>query len=47
MHPGGEDVILCMAGADITGVFMDVGHSRDALIIMQKYFIGRLMTVED
>jgi len=41
-HPGGEDVILDLAGKDITQAFEDIGHSDSAKETMRKYLIGKL-----
>jgi len=45
-HPGGEEVLLEMAGKDATESFEDVGHSTDARELMNEYKIGEL-TEED
>ncbi|XP_071176086.1 cytochrome b5-like [Mytilus edulis] len=39
-HPGGYDILLEHAGRDATCAFEDVGHSRDAIQILQDYCIG-------
>ncbi|XP_064640287.1 cytochrome b5-like isoform X2 [Lineus longissimus] len=44
-HPGGEEVLLELAGAFATESFEDVGHSADARELMKDYDIGSL--VED
>ncbi|CAK9442299.1 uncharacterized protein LODBEIA_P60420 [Lodderomyces beijingensis] len=41
-HPGGEEVILDVAGADATEAFDDIGHSDEAHEILAKLFIGNL-----
>lgn len=43
-HPGGEEVILDMAGQDATEVFNDIGHSTDAKQMAEDYVIGKLKT---
>ena len=45
-HPGGEDIILENAGRDATVSFMEVGHSKDALLILRKYQVGLLIEVK-
>jgi len=45
-HPGGEEVLLEVAGKVATEPFEDVGHSTDAREMMQEYLIGEL-TEED
>ncbi|XP_045453583.1 cytochrome b5-like [Melitaea cinxia] len=44
-HPGG-DAILEEAGKDLTKAFHEMGHSSDALNIMQKYKIGEIVDEE-
>lgn len=39
------DIILENAGRDCTGVFEDVGHSKWAAQLLQKYRIGMLPEV--
>ena len=41
-HPGGEDGILRCLGHDATMVFRGVGHSKEALAMLEKYLIGIL-----
>jgi cytochrome b involved in lipid metabolism len=41
-HPGGEEVILNLAGQDATEGFNDVGHSTDAKEMAKDYLIGKL-----
>lgn len=41
-HPGGEEVIMDLAGADATEAFDDIGHSDDAHDILKGLFIGTL-----
>ncbi|KAG4305289.1 hypothetical protein PORY_001459 [Pneumocystis oryctolagi] len=41
-HPGGEEVLLDLAGQDATDAFEDVGHSDEARDILKKLLVGRL-----
>ncbi|RPA74904.1 cytochrome b5 [Ascobolus immersus RN42] len=41
-HPGGEEVMLDVAGDDATEAFEDVGHSDEARDILKKYKVGIL-----
>ncbi|EXJ88952.1 hypothetical protein A1O3_02016 [Capronia epimyces CBS 606.96] len=41
-HPGGEDVILELAGKDATEAFDEVGHSEDAQNQLHELLIGSL-----
>lgn len=39
-HPGGEEVLLDVAGTESTDAFEDVGHSNDARDMLVDYLIG-------
>uniref|UniRef100_A0A7N0UVN9 Cytochrome b5 heme-binding domain-containing protein n=1 Tax=Kalanchoe fedtschenkoi TaxID=63787 RepID=A0A7N0UVN9_KALFE len=41
-HPGGDDVLLEVAGKDATKEFQDVGHSKEATALLGKYQVGIL-----
>lgn len=45
-HPGGEEVLLELAGKDATEPFEDVSHSSDARSLMKKYKIGELVEAD-
>ena len=41
-HPGGDEVLLQQVGVDATKAFQDIGHSGEAVKMLEKYFIGTL-----
>ncbi|KAI3756959.1 hypothetical protein L6452_04491 [Arctium lappa] len=41
-HPGGDEVLLAATGKDATTDFEDVGHSDNARVLMDKYYIGEI-----
>ncbi|KAJ4133272.1 hypothetical protein NW754_016081 [Fusarium falciforme] len=41
-HPGGEEVMLDVAGQDGTEAFEDVGHSDEAREALDKLYVGEL-----
>ncbi|WBW75419.1 cytochrome b5 [Schizosaccharomyces osmophilus] len=45
-HPGGEEVLVDLAGHDASGPFDDVGHSEDAREMLKKFFVGKLVKTE-
>ncbi|KAI9887741.1 MAG: hypothetical protein M1823_000490 [Watsoniomyces obsoletus] len=45
-HPGGEEVMMDVAGQDATEAFEDVGHSDEAREILRGLMIGELKRVE-
>jgi len=45
-HPGGEEVLLDVAGQDATEAFEDVGHSDEAREILDGLIVGTLKRVE-
>jgi len=44
-HPGGEDVLLDLAGRDCTRDFDDVGHSESAIEMMVEFLQGDMEPV--
>ncbi|PRP87768.1 putative origin recognition complex subunit [Planoprotostelium fungivorum] len=44
-HPGGEDVLLDLAGRDISRDFEDVGHSDSAIEMMADFLQGEMEPV--
>lgn len=41
-HPGGEEVMIEVAGMDASDAFEDIGHSNGARDMLAKYLIGEL-----
>lgn len=41
-HPGGEEVLLDVAGTDATEAFEDIGHSDEARETLLKFLIGKV-----
>ena len=39
-HPGGDGLILCLAGRDATADFDEAGHTKHAHALLNEYFIG-------
>ncbi|XP_017876308.1 cytochrome b5-like, partial [Ceratina calcarata] len=39
-HPGGEEILLNLAGKDSTQCFDDIGHSEEAIILRETFKIG-------
>ncbi|XP_076172519.1 cytochrome b5 [Ptiloglossa arizonensis] len=45
-HPGGEEILLDHAGKDSSEDFNDVGHSKDAFEMMDKFLVGEIQESE-
>merc|ERR1712146_89925 len=41
-HPGGEEILTDGAGIDATEIFNDIGHSEDAVEMLEEFYIGDL-----
>ncbi|KAK1559300.1 hypothetical protein Q3G72_012981 [Acer saccharum] len=41
-HPGGDEAMINVTGKDATDDFDDVGHSKSALDMLQKYYVGEI-----
>ena len=39
-HPGGAEVMLDVGGQDADEFFEDIGHSKEARVELDKYYIG-------
>jgi cytochrome b involved in lipid metabolism len=43
-HPGGEEVLVELAGQDASEAFEEIGHSEDARDLLKKLLVGTLET---
>ncbi|AGO14271.1 AaceriAFL223Wp [[Ashbya] aceris (nom. inval.)] len=41
-HPGGDEVLIDLAGQDATEPFADIGHSDDAVKMLEDLYVGDL-----
>jgi cytochrome-b5 reductase len=46
-HPGGADIILGVAGGDVTQDFDDTGHTNYAVNLLERYYVGVLGDRDD
>lgn len=42
-HPGGEEVLINLAGQNGTVCFDDIGHSREAILLKETFKIGEIV----
>ncbi|XP_035733269.1 cytochrome b5-like [Vespa mandarinia] len=42
-HPGGEEVLINLAGQDGTVCFDDIGHSGEAILLKETFKIGQIV----
>ncbi|KAL2729121.1 cytochrome b5-like [Vespula maculifrons] len=42
-HPGGEEVLINLAGQDGTVCFNDIGHSGEAIFLKETFKIGEIV----
>ncbi|KFB46995.1 AGAP002113-PA-like protein [Anopheles sinensis] len=45
-HPGGEEVLIEVAGKEASSEFDDVGHSTDAKESMKQFLVGEIIEAE-
>ncbi|CAI9290449.1 unnamed protein product [Lactuca saligna] len=45
-HPGGDNVLLDVAGKDASDEFEEVGHGSAARLMLDEYYIGEIDHVE-
>lgn len=41
-HPGGADTLMSVAGKDGTAEFDSVGHSAEAIELLEKFYVGEV-----
>ncbi|EGR28161.1 hypothetical protein IMG5_182080 [Ichthyophthirius multifiliis] len=41
-HPGGPNVLINLGGKDATLKFDEVGHSQNAIKMLEKYLVGQI-----
>ncbi|KAL6948593.1 hypothetical protein ACO0QE_001065 [Hanseniaspora vineae] len=46
-HPGGDEVLIDLAGQDATSAFNDIGHSSDAVKYLKNLYIGDVDTASE
>uniref|UniRef100_A0A915PRI2 Cytochrome b5 n=1 Tax=Setaria digitata TaxID=48799 RepID=A0A915PRI2_9BILA len=45
-HPGGNEVLLRLAGLDGTEAYEDIGHSTDAQHLKENYLVAEIVDVK-
>ncbi len=46
-HPGGDEILIELGGQDATGSFDDIGHSEDAIKLLEPLYIGDIDTTSE
>lgn len=47
LHPGGEEILINLNGQNATTEFNDIGHSRSAINMLEKFKIGSISDEEN
>ncbi|CDO96427.1 unnamed protein product [Kluyveromyces dobzhanskii CBS 2104] len=46
-HPGGDEILVDLGGQDATGPFEDIGHSEDAIKLLEPMYVGDVDTTSE
>ncbi|QEU58197.1 Cyb5 [Kluyveromyces lactis] len=46
-HPGGDEILVDLGGQDATGPFEDIGHSDDAIKLLEPMYVGDIDTTSE